>query len=65
MIRTKKGLLLALLAVSLAPAVFAQDNVVGQAAPEFKATVCVNQPDAITLEQCAGEVVLIKYWGTR
>ncbi|MCA8916571.1 MAG: hypothetical protein H6839_13110 [Planctomycetes bacterium] len=59
----KKGLLIAMLA--LAPALFAQDNQVGQDAPEFKATVCVNQPDAITLEQCAGEVVLIKYWGTR
>ncbi|MCZ7607851.1 MAG: hypothetical protein M5U25_17660 [Planctomycetota bacterium] len=44
---------------------FAQENQVGQAAPDFKATVCVNQPDAINLEQCAGEVVLIKYWGTR
>jgi hypothetical protein len=59
----KKGLLIAVIA--LAPALFAQDNMVGQEAPEFKASVCVNQPDAITLEQCAGEVVLIKYWGTR
>jgi hypothetical protein len=65
MVRTKKGLLLALLAVSLAPAMFAQENQVGQTAPDFKATVCVNQPEAINLEQCAGEVVLIKYWGTR
>ena len=59
----KQGLLIAMLA--LAPWLFAEDNQVGQDAPEFKATVCVNQPDAITLEQCAGEVVLIKYWGTR
>ena len=59
----KKGLLVAMLA--LAPSLFAQESMVGQEAPEFKATVCINQPDAITLEQCAGEVVLIKYWGTR
>lgn len=65
MVRTKKSLLIALFAVALAPVMFAQENQVGQDAPDFSATVCVNQPDAITLEQCKGEVVLIKYWGTR
>ena len=65
MIRMNKGLLVAVLVASLAPAAFAQTQIVGQTAPDFKATVCVNQPDAISLEQCAGEVVLIKFWGTR
>lgn len=65
MVRSRKSLLIALLAVAMAPVMFAQEDQVGQDAPEFKASVCVNQPDAISLEQCKGEVVLIKYWGTR
>jgi hypothetical protein len=60
-----KGLLVAVLIAALAPAAFAQEQLVGKDAGEFKASVCINQPDAITLEQCAGEVVLIKYWGTK
>ncbi|MBZ0136763.1 MAG: hypothetical protein K8I27_10360 [Planctomycetes bacterium] len=63
--RVQKNLLIALLAVAMAPVMFAQENQVGQDAPDFSATVCVNQPEAITLEQCKGEVVLIKYWGTK
>ncbi|MCA8919376.1 MAG: hypothetical protein KDB32_09880 [Planctomycetes bacterium] len=64
MMQLNKGLLVALFAMSAAPLLFAQESMVGQDAPEFKATVCVNQPDETTLAQCAGEVVLIKYWGT-
>ena len=64
MISTKKGLLIALLALAAAPLMFAQENMVGQEAPNFEAKVCVNQPDAVDLKQCAGEVILIKYWGT-
>jgi hypothetical protein len=60
----KTSLMLAVLAAATAPA-FAQTDMVGKEAPAFKATVCVNQPEAISLEQCAGEVVLIKYWGTK
>lgn len=65
MVRITKGMLIALLSVAMAPVMLAQDNLVGKEAPNFSATVCVNQPEAITLEQCKGEVVLIKYWGTR
>ena len=65
MVRLSKSVLIALLAVAMTPVMFGQENQVGQDAPDFSATECVNQPEAITLEQCKGEVVLIKYWGTR
>jgi hypothetical protein len=57
--------LLAATVLTLAPALMAQENMVGKDAPAFEAKVCVNQPEAISMEQCKGEVVLIKYWGTR
>jgi hypothetical protein len=56
-------LLLGLLA--MAPLAFAQDDITGKDAPDFDAKVCVNPPEATTFEQCKGDVVLIKYWGTR
>jgi hypothetical protein len=65
MVRTRTGLLVALFALAMAPALLAQDSMVGQDAPEFNASECVNKPEAVTMEQCQGEVVLIKYWGTR
>jgi hypothetical protein len=32
-------------------------------APSFEAADCINAPEATTLEQCKGDVVLIKLWG--
>lgn len=58
----KRVLLFALLAS--AP-LFAQEQIVGKDAGEFTVGDCVNKPEAVTMEQCKGEVVLIKYWGTR
>lgn len=50
--------------LALAPLALAQDDITGKDAPEFDAKECVNHPEATTFEQCKGEVVLIKYWGT-
>lgn len=36
---------------------------VGTKAKPFTVTKCVNEPDAKTLEDCIGDVVLIKFWG--
>jgi hypothetical protein len=58
----KRILLFALLA---AAPLAAQTQIVGQDAKEFSVGDCVNKPEATTLEQCKGEVVIIKYWGTR
>ena len=63
MLKTRKSLLVALLAVAMAPAMFAQGKKVGQDAPDFNASDCINQPEAITLEHCKAEVVFIKFWG--
>lgn len=57
--------LLAGLVVAMVPALSAQVDITGKDAPAFSASVCVNKPEAISMEQCKGEVVLIKYWGTR
>jgi hypothetical protein len=54
-----------LFAVLAAAPLLAQTQIVGQDAGEFTVGDCVNKPEAVTLEQCKGEVVLIKYWGTR
>ncbi|MBE7492222.1 MAG: hypothetical protein HS108_10760 [Planctomycetes bacterium] len=62
---TVARLLLAGLVAAMAPAVCAQVDITGKDAPAFSANVCVNKPEAISMEQCKGEVVLIKYWGTR
>lgn len=35
----------------------------GKEAKPFEVTECINMPDAKTLADCAGEVVLIKFWG--
>jgi len=51
--------------ISFLPAMSAQEEITGKDAPAFSANECVNKPEAISMEQCKGEVVLIKYWGTR
>lgn len=61
---TQTLLLLALLAVA-APAAMAQKALLNAPAPDFSADECVNAPEAITLEQCKGEVVLLDFWGTK
>lgn len=61
----KTSMLLIGMLMAMAPALVAQENIVGKEAPAFSASECVNKPEAISMEQCKGEVVLIKYWGTR
>lgn len=63
--KTAGKMLLAALVMAMVPALSAQENITGKDAPEFNAEGCINTPDAVTMEQCKGEVVLIKYWGTR
>lgn len=65
MFRTSKAVALAALMTILATNAFAQAQMVGKEAPAFDAKACVNPPEATTMEQCAAEVVLIKYWGTK
>lgn len=62
MVSLTRGLLIAALAFA-APFAFGQD-MQGKDAPAFDASSCVNPPEATTLEQCEGDVVLIKWWGT-
>ncbi len=50
------------LVLALAPALFAE-RAVKSDAPDFNASNCINAPEATTLEQCKGGVVLIKFWG--
>lgn len=64
MLNMTKHILVAALALALAPFALAQ-SMEGKDAPSFDATVCVNQPEATTFEQCKGDVVLLKWWGTR
>jgi hypothetical protein len=54
-----------LFALIAAAPLMAQTQIVGEEAKEFSVGDCVNKPEATTLEQCKGEVVIIKYWGTR
>lgn len=42
-----------------------QDDLVGKKAPNFKAGEMINGTGSKTLDDCRGEVILIKYWGTR
>ncbi|MCC6466338.1 MAG: hypothetical protein IT463_13445 [Planctomycetes bacterium] len=53
----------AMLTVLLGTALAAQEEITGKEAPNFSATVCVNKPEAFTLEACKGEIILIKFWG--
>ncbi len=55
------GLLLCLVATSVS----GQADLVGKAPGGFSAGKMVNEVAAKTLDDCRGEVILIKYWGTR
>ena len=63
--KTAGKLLIAAMVLSLAPVLSAQTNIVGKDAPAFEVQECINTPEAVSMEQCKGEVVLIKYWGTK
>jgi hypothetical protein len=63
--RTAGKLLIAAMLLAMAPALMAQGKLVGQDAPAFAVQECINMPEAVSMEQCKGEVVLIKYWGTK
>lgn len=54
----------AVCAVATSPA-HAQAQLVGKEAPPFSAGEMVNEVASKTLDDCRGEVILIKYWGTR
>ena len=54
-----------LLLLALTPALYGQAQLVGKEAAEFKAGDMINEVIAKTLKDTRGEVVLIKYWGTR
>ena len=63
--KTAGRLLFASMVLAMAPALMAQTNIVGSDAPAFEVKECINTPEAVSMEQCKGEVVLIKYWGTK
>lgn len=52
-------------ALACAPALLAYNELAGKDAPKFHATTCVNPPadGCLSLDDCRGSVVLIKYWG--
>lgn len=56
-------LMAVLLACLCAPAFAQYVDLLGKEAPNFEATVCVNEPEANTLAKCKGNVILLKYWG--
>ena len=65
MLGFRKGLLVALIAAAVAPVMWAQ-SLVGTDAPAFTAGDFVGDaPEAVTMDQCRGDVVFIYYWGTR
>lgn len=58
------ALTLAALALLASPTVDAQPKLIGKKAPKFAANYTpVNLPKANTLDECLGDVVLIKAWG--
>lgn len=58
-------LALMLVATLCAPALLAYNELAGKDAPAFHATSCVNPPadGCLSMDDCLGSVVLIKYWG--
>jgi hypothetical protein len=63
--KTAGKMLVAAMLLAMAPALMAQTNIVGKDAPAFDVQDSINTPEAVSMEQCKGEVVLIKYWGTK
>ena len=59
-----RGALVAALIV-FSPALFGQAQLVGKDAPDFVVKDIINEAPASSLSEMAGEVILIKYWGTR
>lgn len=57
--------LMVLLACVCSSALLAYNELTGQEAPAFNANVCVNRPadGRVTMTDCLGGVVLLKYWG--
>jgi hypothetical protein len=56
----KTSLLLILLLC--APALLAQESIVGKVAPEFAANATVNDTDYRTLASCEGDVVVVRIY---
>ncbi|MCB9895381.1 MAG: TlpA family protein disulfide reductase [Planctomycetes bacterium] len=61
-----KTIMIAVLACALAPALFAGGSLTGQDCPSFSATRFINPPadGKTSFEDCKGEVILVKLWGT-
>ena len=47
------------------PALMAQSQLQGKKAPDFTVGDTINEAPAKSLTEMSGEVILIKYWGTR
>ncbi len=45
------------------PVLLAQANLVGKDAPPFQVKSTIHEAPSLSLEECRGEVVLIKFWG--
>lgn len=50
--------------VLLAPVGRTQEGpLVGEPAPPFVATTCVNRPEVVSSDALLGEVILLEFWG--
>ena len=60
------GVVAALFLMFFGPVVAAQSpaSLIGKEAPPVEFTECVNEPEAKSLEECKGDVVFLKFWGT-
>jgi thiol-disulfide isomerase/thioredoxin len=62
-----KTMIAVLLACALAPALLAGNTLTGQNCPDFSAARFINPPadGKTSLEDCKGEVILVKLWGVK
>ncbi|MFN0058715.1 MAG: hypothetical protein ACKVX7_09700 [Planctomycetota bacterium] len=51
--------------LTTAVSAWSQENLVGKAAQGFTVRETINSATAMSLAECQGEVVLIKYWGIK
>ena len=57
--------LVAAAVLCLTPGLMAQSQLQGKKAPDFTVGDTINEAAAKSLTEMSGEVVLIKYWGTK
>ena len=51
--------------LAASPALWAQSDLLGKKAPDFRVGDTINEPAVKTLDDARGEVILIKYWGIK